>query len=119
MEPKVDDGADPLGVAADGSVGPLSSTVYPLRSTFDSDGVSLREWGLLREGVRVFAVFYMTRWDYGMVQPVVGRVSTPTRAYFSTTQHEDQTDLHPTHTRNPMLTACRTPIFTVILYFVQ
>ncbi|CAN0069959.1 unnamed protein product, partial [Scytosiphon promiscuus] len=58
-EPNID-GGDPLGVG-DESLSSLDATVYPLRSTFESDGTGLEEWGLLREGVRVFAVFYMTR----------------------------------------------------------
>lgn len=58
-------GVDPIGVSGGRGSAPLSAaaTVYPLRSTFESDGFGLREWGLLREGVRVFAVFYMTRWE--------------------------------------------------------
>lgn len=51
-------GQDPLGVSS----APASATLYPLRSTGESDGVGLREWGLLREGVRVYAVFYATRY---------------------------------------------------------
>lgn len=42
---------------------PIASTVYALRSTFETDSVGLREWGLLRENVRVYVVFYQTRWD--------------------------------------------------------
>eukprot|EP00903_Cladosiphon_okamuranus_P014066 g13074.t1 len=52
-------GADPLGVSNGGTVS--TTTLYPLRSTGKSDGVGLREWGLLRQGVRVYAVFYATR----------------------------------------------------------
>lgn len=54
-------GTDPLGVSS----APVSATLYPLRSTGQTDGVGLEEWGLLREGVRVFAVFYATRWGGG------------------------------------------------------
>eukprot|EP00752_Nemacystus_decipiens_P013348 g11818.t1 len=56
--------ADPIGISGgdDGNGQPFdASTVYPLRSTYASDGAPLGDWGLLRAGVRVFAVFYMTR----------------------------------------------------------
>ncbi|CAM9150284.1 unnamed protein product, partial [Ectocarpus sp. 8 AP-2014] len=58
-EPNVG-GTDPIGISKD-SLSPQSATVYPLRSTFETDGFGLGEWGLLREGVRVFVVFYITR----------------------------------------------------------
>lgn len=38
-----------------------SRKVYPLRSTFKTDGVSLKQWGLLRKDIHVYAVFYRTR----------------------------------------------------------
>ena len=72
-EPHVD-GADPIGVFS-GSRGsrdpPQNSTLYSLRSTSASDGIGLEEWGLLREDVRIYAVFYVTRWD-----KCVGRMYT-------------------------------------------
>ncbi|CAM9170968.1 unnamed protein product, partial [Laminaria digitata] len=58
LEEPSKNGVDPIGVSDDA---PLSATVYPLRSTFDSDGAELGEWGLLRGNVHVYAVFYKTR----------------------------------------------------------
>lgn len=57
MEEPSEDGVDPVGVSST----PLSATVYPLRSTFESDGAELGEWGLLRRNVHVYVVFYKTR----------------------------------------------------------
>lgn len=39
---------------------PLSTMVYPLRSTAETDAVELGKWGLLRDNIHVFAVFYKT-----------------------------------------------------------